>query len=83
MPSMWGGWGCGNHRCPLQDFLWPHPLGLIFIGRVRYRQLGIPSHWWVGGGADIEDTFLDEELFQANCENRQVLNGVGGKEGSQ
>lgn len=65
-----------------EDLLWPNALGLAFLGRVRHPELGKPSHWCVGEGAGIKDTFLQEELFQANCENEQVLHGIGGNEGS-
>ena len=60
-----------------QDFLWPHPLGQIHKAGYHITLVG------AGRGAGIKDTFLDEELIQANCEDRQVLTGVGRKEGSR
>ena len=67
-------------RDPLgQDPLWPHPLGLIFIGRVRYTGLGIPSHWRGGEGAGIKDIFLRRNYFNPTMSTGKSWMELGGR----
>nr|XP_044626868.1 uncharacterized protein LOC106836914 isoform X1 [Equus asinus]XP_044626869.1 uncharacterized protein LOC106836914 isoform X1 [Equus asinus] len=59
------------------------PLGSDIYLESSIFRAGDPVALVVGGRADIKDTFLEGELFQANCESRQVLTGIAGREGSQ
>ena len=65
-------------RCPLAQFLGSD----IYLQSSKYKAVD-PMELAGGGSAGIKDPLLVEDLFLANCENRHVLTGIAGKEGSQ
>lgn len=79
-----GGEGVEVRDPPGQDLWGPiswvlHLMGDFYTTGV---ELGEPMELAGGEGDDIKDSFLEEALFTPNCENRQSVDGIGGKEGS-
>ena len=63
------------------------PLGQFLGSDINLQnskdKAGDPMELAGGGSAGIKDPFLVEDLFRSNCENRHILTGVAGKQGSQ